>query len=377
MLVTNDFPPKLGGIQSYLFGLLSTLDPAGVRVLAPDYPNSGKFDSAQPYEVFREPTSRLYPTPRLLRRICGLAAGMDIVQFGYAFQSWLIGPAVRRRTGVPYVVFVHGAEVLMPLRAPGASWLLMRGSLEDATGIFTVSAHTAAGVKRFTRDHPPSTVIRPTVDLEKFHPSENPRRKIRERHGLDDRPVILCVSRLTARKGQDRLIDVLPGLHSRFGARLLLVGGGKLEDRLRRRARLRGVEKQVVFAGKAPDDQLPAYYAAADVFAMPVRSRWVGAEEEGFGVVFVEAAASGLPVVVGDSGGAGEAVEDGVTGFLVDGSSVAGVRRALIRLLDDKALAREMGLAARERARALHGPGVAGERYRRALEQAAGNGSAG
>lgn len=161
LLVTNDFPPKLGGIQSYLFGLLSTLDPSGVRVLAPDYPGFKEFDAAQPYEVFREPTSRLYPTPRLLRKICDLASGMDVVQFGYAFQSWLIGPAMRRRTGVPYVVFVHGAEVLMPLRVPGASRLLMRGSLESATGIFTVSAHTAAGVKRFTHGYPPSTAIHP------------------------------------------------------------------------------------------------------------------------------------------------------------------------------------------------------------------------
>ena len=377
LLVTNDFPPKLGGIQSYLFGLLSTLEPSGVRVLAPDYPHSKEFDAAQPYEVVREPTSRLYPTPRLLDRICEMAAGTDIVQFGYAFQSWLIGPAMRRRTGVPYVVFVHGAEVLMPLRMPGASRLLMRGSLESAAGIFTVSAHTAAGVKRFTHGHPASAVIRPTVDLEKFRPSESLRHRVRERHGLGNHPMILCAGRLTARKGQDRLIDVLPGLNSRFGARLLLVGGGKMEDSLRRRARLRGVEKQVVFAGKVPDDELPAYYAAADVFAMPGRSRWFGAEEEGFGVVFVEAAASGLPIVVGDSGGAGEAVEDWVTGFLVDGSSSGGIQNALARLLSDRTLAKEMGLAARERARALHRPEVAGERYRRALESVAGNRAAG
>lgn len=200
---------------------------------------------------------------------------------------------------------------------------------------------------------------------------------MRERHGLKDHPVILCVSRLTARKGQDRLIDVSPGLNSRFGARLLLVGGGKMEDSLRRRARLRGVEDQVVFAGKVPEDQLPAYYAAADVFAMPVRSRWFGAEEEGFGVVFVEAAASGLPVVVGDSGGASEAVEDWVTGFLVDGSSTGDIQRALARLLADRTLAGKMGSAARERAGALHGPEAVRERYRRALEQAAGSRGAG
>ena len=182
---------------------------------------------------------------------------------------------------------------------------------------------------------------------------------------------MLCVSRLTPRKGQDRLIDALPELRHRFGARLLLVGEGRIARDLRRRARRRGVEKEVVFAGKVPDGELPAYYAAADVFAVPVRSRWLGMEEEGFGVVFVEAAAAGLPAVVGASGGTSEAVESGRTGFLVDGSSQAGVLRALARLLGDKGLRKKMGAAARERAVALHGPSAVGERYREVLRMAA------
>ncbi len=152
---------------------------------------------------------------------------------------------------------------------------------------------------------------------------------------------------------------------------MLLVGGGRLEKSLRRRSHRRGVHGAVSFAGSVPDEELPAYYAAADVFAMPVRSRWLGAEEEGFGVVFVEAAASGLPLVVGDSGGAGEAIEHGTTGLLVDGSAVNEIREALGRLLGDKALREKMGLAARKRAGILHGADAVGERYREALERAA------
>jgi phosphatidylinositol alpha-1,6-mannosyltransferase len=176
---------------------------------------------------------------------------------------------------------------------------------------------------------------------------------------------------LTARKGQDRLIDILPKLHRRLGAKLLLVGEGRLANSLRRRTRRRKVEKAVVFAGKVPDELLPAYYAAADVFAMPVRNRWFGIEEEGFGVVFVEAAAAGLPMVVGNSGGTSEAVQDGATGYLVDGSSVAEVQQALSRLLGNEALRKKMGVAARERAMVLHGARAAGEKYRKVLQKAA------
>ena len=371
LLVTNDFPPRVGGIQSYLSGLLSTLDPSGVRVLAPAYPGAEEFDAGLPYEVFRWPTL-LYPGRRLLGRIQSLAAGVDVVQFGFVLQSWVMAPRMLRRTGRPYAVFVHGAEVLMPLRLPGASRLLMWGSLEKAAGILSVSDHTATAVKRLTAGHARCTVLRPVADPERFRPSKHARDEVRIRHGLGGRPVILCVSRLTPRKGQDLLIDALPVLARKFGARLLLVGGGPTEKSLRRRAEKRRVEGEAVFAGRIPDILLPDYYAAADVFAMPVRSRWFGLEEEGFGVVFVEAAAAGLPMVVGRSGGAEEAVEDGVTGCLVDGSSVEEVRGALGRLLEDEGLRKKMGAAAGERAAELHGPGVVGERYRQFLRMAAG-----
>lgn len=366
--MTNDFPPKVGGIQSYLLELLSCLPPSGVRVLAPDHPEAGGFDATLPYEVVRWPLSRLYPTPGLVRRISGLAAGVDVVQYGYALQSWLVAPAVLRRTGVPYAIFVHGAEVLLPLRLPGATGLLVRGTLGRASAVISVSRHTAAGVERATGIR--CSVLPPPVDLRRFGPSPEARERVRRAYRLGRRPVVLCVSRLASRKGQDRLIDAMPPLERRFGARLLLVGEGSL----RRRARRRGVAGAVVFAGRVPAEELPACYAAADVFAAPVRDRWLGLEEEGFGVVFAEAAAAGLPAVVGGSGGAREAVEDGVTGYLVDGRSAAAVEKALHRLLGDAGLRERMGRAARRRAGELYGRRAVGRRYRSVLERVAGGG---
>jgi phosphatidyl-myo-inositol dimannoside synthase len=371
LLVTNDFPPKVGGIQSYLFGLVSTLDPSEVSVLAPSHPGAEGFDAGQPFEVQREPTWKLYPGPRLARRIRELCAGTDVLQFGFALQSWLLAPEVLRKTGVPYVVFAHGAEILLPLRLPGAARLLTWGSLRQAAAVVAVSEHTAAGVERYTGGRIACEVLRPVADLEGFRRTEQARKRVRDHHGLGARPTILCVSRLTPRKGQDRLIDALPGLNRRFGARLLLVGEGGIEKSLRRRARRRNVEDEIVFAGKVPETRLSAYYAAADVFAMPARNRLLGAEEEGFGVVFVEAASSGLPMVVGDSGGAAEAVKDGVSGYLVNGASTEEIRGALGRLLGDGQLRRRMGEAARERAVALHDASVLGRRYREVLCEAA------
>ncbi|ABG03359.1 glycosyl transferase, group 1 [Rubrobacter xylanophilus DSM 9941] len=374
LLVTNDFPPKVGGIQSYLLELLSCLPPCGVRVLAPTHPEAGAFDASLPYEVVRWPRPRLYPTPGLVRRVSGLAAGTDVVQYGYALQSWLVAPAVLRRTGVPYAIFVHGAEVLLPLRLPGAAGLLVRGTLGRAAAVISVSRHTAAGVEGATGIGCP--VLPPPVDLERFRPPPGARERARRRYGLGGRPVVLCVSRLAFRKGQDRLIDAMPPLARRFGARLLLVGEGPRAGSLRRRARRRGVAGAVVFAGRVPAGELPACYAAADVFAAPVRDRWLGLEQEGFGVVFAEAAAAGLPAVVGASGGAREAVEDGVTGYLVDGRSAAAVGKALARLLGDAGLRERMGRAARGRAAELYGRRAVGRRYRSILERAAGGGGA-
>jgi phosphatidylinositol alpha-1,6-mannosyltransferase len=171
---------------------------------------------------------------------------------------------------------------------------------------------------------------------------------VRRRLGLTDRPVIVCVSRLVPRKGQDVLIRALPLVQQRIpDAALLIVGGGPSLERLRSLAASVGVARDVVLTGSVPWEELPAHYDAGDVFAMPCRSRRGGLEVEGLGIVFLEASATGLPVVAGRSGGSPDAVLDGETGWVVDGTSVAEVAARVGDLLADRGRARAMGAAGR------------------------------
>ena len=186
------------------------------------------------------------------------------------------------------------------------------------------------------------------MDVSTFRPALDAA-AVRQRYGLADRPVIVCVSRLVARKGQDTLVAALPRVRAAVpDAMLLLVGDGGYRDRLEQQARERGLADAVRFAGGVPHAELPAHFAAGDVFAMPCRTRRGGLDVEGLGIVFLEASATGLPVVVGDSGGAPDAVRDGETGYLVDGRDVTAVADRLVELLQDPAARARMGAAGRD-----------------------------
>jgi len=210
------------------------------------------------------------------------------------------------------------------------------------------SAFIARTVRTAVPRRVPVSVLYPGADVEAFRP-DLPVDDLRERHGLGDRPVVVCVSRLVARKGQDVLILGMAEVRRRApGAVLVIVGGGPYEERLRALA-TDAPEGSVVFTGQVSEDDLPRYYALGDVFAMPCRTRLAGMEVEGWGNVFIEAAACGKPVVVGDSGGAREALVDGQTGILVDGADVQEVAGAVGALLAAPERARRMGAAGRER----------------------------
>jgi phosphatidylinositol alpha-1,6-mannosyltransferase len=184
--------------------------------------------------------------------------------------------------------------------------------------------------------------LAPGVDTSAFRPGAGGA-AVRERLGLADTPVVVCVSRLVTRKGQDTLIRAWPQVRAASGATLLLVGAGPAEGRLRRLADHAGVADSVVFAGPVPWEDLPAYYDAGDVFAMPCRTRRGGLDVEGLGIVYLEASATGLPVVGGDSGGAPDAILEGETGYVVPGGDVSAVAGRLIALLADPAAARALG----------------------------------
>jgi phosphatidylinositol alpha-1,6-mannosyltransferase len=349
VFVTNDFPPKIGGIQSMLWELWRRLDPASFVVLTTPHPDAAAWDAEQPFRVVRTREPVLLPQPWLRRRIRALAieAGADRVVLDPALPVGLLGPHL----GMPYGVVLHGAEVTVPGRLPGSRQLLahvLRGSqLCISAGGYPLAEGTRAAGRPL-----PGVLVPPGVDTDRFRPLEPAERTdARVRLGLPaDGPLVVSVSRLVPRKGMDVLIRAAARLApSHPGLCVAVSGGGRDHGRLERLVRSTGAPVRLL--GRVPNDDLPALYACADVFAMLCRNRWGGLEQEGFGIVFVEAAAAGVPQVAGDSGGAAEAVVDGVTGLVVaDPSDPAAVAEQLARLLADPDLAARMGRAGRARA---------------------------
>ncbi|WP_406042504.1 glycosyltransferase family 4 protein [Micromonospora sp. NBC_00898] len=348
LLVTNDFPPRPGGIQSFVHHL-AVRQPAGsVVVYASSWRGAEKFDADQPFEVVRERTRVLLPTPLIARRAAKLARSYDCdtVWFGAAAPLGLLAAGLRRRAGIRRAVaLTHGHEVGWAA-LPGARAALRRiGRGVDVTtylGEYTRVrlARVLDGVTELRR-------LAPGVDVDTYHPSVDGE-PVRVRLGLADRPVVVCVSRLVPRKGQDMLIRAMPEIRRRVpDAALLIVGGGPYRATLEKLARQTGVERDVVFTGSVPSAELPAHYAAGDVYAMPCRTRNRGLDVEGLGIVYLEASATGLPVVAGDSGGAPDAVREGETGYVVRGRDVAQLADRVAMLLADRDLARQLGAAGR------------------------------
>ncbi len=349
LLVTNDFPPRVGGIQSYLHSLAGELPADELVVYASRYEGCEEFDAAQPYPVVRHPTSLLIPTPGALRRVRAVARkhAVEAVWFGAAAPLGLMARALRRDPGVERIVAsTHGHEVGWA-RVPVARQALRRIG-DDVDTLTCLGDYTMTRLQAVCGPDAHFVHLPSGVDTVAFSPDADGA-SIRERHGLTGRPVVVCVSRLVPRKGQDVLIEAMPALKRRHpGVVLLIVGDGPYRQKLQDRVRVAGLEHDVVFTGAVPFAELPAHYAAGDVFAMPCRSRLRGLEVEGLGLVFLEANACGLPVVAGDSGGAPDAVREGETGYVVPGRDVAAVTGRIDRLLSDDDLRRRLGAAGRE-----------------------------
>jgi phosphatidyl-myo-inositol dimannoside synthase len=360
LLVTNDFPPRVGGIQRTLEALWNSLPPDRVSVLAPEWPGAVNVDRAAAYPVVREPGGFAWPTPGFARRLRNVIkeTGAEVVLFGDAFPLAALGPRLAA-TGTPYLVAAHGFDYWLSV-VPGAHAMLRRMTSRASRVPVMCSEFIARTVRTAVPSRVPVSVLYPGADIDAFRPGL-PTDDLRERYGIDDRPLVVCVSRLVARKGQDVLIRGIADVRRHVpGATLLIVGAGPYEARLRTLA-AGAPAGAVVFAGEVSEQDLPRHYAAADVFAMPCRTRLGGLEVEGWGNVFIEAAACGKPVVVGDSGGARESLVDGETGVLVDGTDIAGVAAAVAGLLGDPEGASAMGRAGRERVeRDHHWPAIAG-----------------
>lgn len=370
LLVTNDFPPKIGGIQSYLWELWRRLPAGQASVFTTPYAGSAEFDvTALP--VVRSRQRVLLPTADVTKKVLELAerSGASVAVLDPAVPLGMIGPRLAD-AGLPYAVVLHGAEVTVPGRLPGAKQILRR-VLDRASLVIAAGGYPLAEAQRCVGRSLNAIVIPPGVDPAAFRPVGSPdeRNTIRTRLGLpttDVGDVIVCASRLVPRKGFDTVFIAASAVAQRRAAAatisnevirpltVVVAGAGRDRQRLGNVAhRIMTTDTatriDIRFLGRVTDDDLRELHRAGDVFAMLCRNRWGGLEQEGFGIVFVEAASSATPQVAGRSGGSHEAVVDGETGFVVTATSIAEASAALMRLLDDAPLRARLGAAGRQR----------------------------
>ncbi len=339
LVVTNDFPPRLGGIEGFVAAACTALDHDVVVLTRTEVDPAAtrRHDATLPYEVVRL-RGPLLPTPSVAAVARGLlrARGASRVLYGAAAPLGLLAPGLRRAGADRHLGLTHGHEVWWAT-VPGARTLLVR-IVAGLDQVGVISNYTGA---RIAAALPPASrtklvAIPPPVDLDRFVP-------------LDDAgtpgPVVVAAGRMISQKGFRQLLEVWPLVRATVpGATLLLAGAGPEARALSARSStLHGVR----FVGPVPYDAMPGLLASARVFALPVRTRWGGLNAEGLGRVFLEAAASGLPVIVGRSGGAPETVVDGLTGSVIDPDDPAALADAMVRWLSDPEAARAAGRAGR------------------------------
>lgn len=372
--VTNDLPPRAGGIQQFVANLLARVHPATTLVVGPADPDAAAHDAAQPHGTIRLPGA-VQPTPVTRRAV--LAAGRahrpDVVVLGASWPLGELAGALRDGLDAPVVALSHGLEAGMVGVGGGA---LIRRATRDLAALTTISDFTERRLAPHVRADRIER-IPPGVDIDRFHPDVDGR-PLRARWGVpDDVPLVGCVSRLVPRKGQDRLLEVWPRVRRRHpDAHLAVVGEGPSQDRLAARADALGPDAGVVLPGRVAWDDLPAVHAAADVFAMPCRTRWFGTDVEGLGIVYLEAQAAGRPAIAGTSGGAPEAVLDGRTGTVVDGRDDDALVAALDRWLADPAARSAAGVAGRAWVEQRWSWDAIATRFTRLLEDVSGRGPA-
>lgn len=344
-VVTNDFPPRIGGINYYVDQIMRRFPPGSVTIFSSKFAGWEAFDREYPHEVIRLDTEMMLPTPGVRRRLHEELRVLkpDVVAFGATWPLGHMGPAIKQKLDIPYIGFTHGLELTGAL-VPG----LMRPIGRHAALLTAASEWSRKKLERAFGWEGRMEVLTSGIDTDRFHPGVSDA-AVRERHSLGNAPVVCCVSRLVPRKGQDLLIRALPAVVRAVpDVRLLIVGSGPYDAALRRLAASTGVADRVVFAGAAPYDELPAYFRAGNVFAMPCRLRWFGFDVEALGAVFLQGAAMGRPVIAGDSGGAPETVKPGTTGLVVDPTRTEPLAAAITSLLQDPARAEAMGKAGAE-----------------------------
>ena len=344
LVVTNDLPPRSGGIETFIHELLIRLPQDSVAVFGPAHPQAPACDAGLPYEVVRH-DGPVMPRPAAVKAAVHVArsTGCEQVLIASAMPVGMMVPALYR-AGLPTAVaMTHGNEAGWA-RVPGVSAGLRR--ISEADFVTYLGDYTRSRIEPILTHGTRMRRLAPAVDPQRFHPDVDASHLL-VKHNIRGRIVIGCISRLVARKGQDRLIQALPHIRSLVPeAVVMLVGDGPDRQRLEKLARAVGIEKHVVFTGRVADEDLPAYYAACDVFALPCRTQRMGIDVEGLGIVLLEASATGKPVIAGNSGGAPDAVRDGHTGVVIN-DDVHTLANAVVDIVSDDFRAAAMGQAGR------------------------------
>jgi glycosyltransferase involved in cell wall biosynthesis len=366
LVLTGHLAPNRGGVENFTEQLARRLPPESVVVMAPEMAGCATADARLPWEVVRYP-GRLVTSPGLSRRVGAVARshGIQAAWITSAMPLGLLALPLRRAGVDTIVISTHGMEVGWASVPPGA--LMMRAVVRRLDLVTYLGDVTLDRLRPALPEGTATMRLTGGVDAERFAPAAAAA-GIRRRLGWERNRVVVSASRLVPRKGQDILLAAWPEIRSRHpDARLLIVGDGGRRQSLEHQVAALEHPTDVCFVGSVSDDLLPAHLAAGEVFALPCRDMWHGLQVEGLGLSILEASAVGLPVVVGRSGGTPDAVVDGVTGHLVDGTSPAEVAAAISGLLDDPEHARQMGAAGRDWVRSEWGWDRLGEQLRTAL----------
>jgi phosphatidylinositol alpha-1,6-mannosyltransferase len=364
LLLTDSFLPHAGGSREYYFNAYRNLVELGeseVTVLTKKIPGWEKFDEESCTETFRIHRSfkplnswKWYELPKgilpLLTTVWYvMRESPAILHAGDLYPQGVIAMTLKQICGLPYVVYCHGEEI------PQINRFRYQPRIRDR---IYKNADAVIAASEFTRQNllglgvPEERIhkIIPGVVSERFATARM-LRDPRTIHGLEGKNIILTVARLIPRKGHRVVLQAMAELANEIpNVHYLIVGRGSEESSLREAAQELGLSEKVTFSGYVPEDQLVDYYHACDIMVMP-NCEAANGDVEGFGIVFLEANAAGKPVIGGNTGGAAEAIEDGITGFLVNPNSPRDVALALKRLLLDRGLRQKMGAAGAERVR--------------------------
>jgi len=352
--ITNDFGPRAGGIETFVIGLIERLPKGSLVVYTSSQDQTSEYDEKWlndfGVKVIRDRSRILLPTPRTIRAVKSVIVKekIETAFFGAAAPLAIMSRAIRKAGISRIIALTHGHEVWWSKVWPFKLAIRFIGNNVDHLSY--LGEFTRSQISRSLSHQASQAMVKiaPGIDTDHFAPHSGAA-ELRHSLGLSDKKVIVSVGRLVHRKGQDILIEALPEILQRYPtAHILMVGEGPYREQLQKLALKNKVDNAITFIGRIQYSDLPRYFSAGDVFAMPSRSRLAGLEVEGLGIVYLEASSCELPVIAGRSGGAPDAVIEGVTGITVDGTKPNEIAAAIISLFDNPAAAREIGLAGRK-----------------------------